>query len=112
MKRLHHLLRGSVATGAAHSGRHAALAICLSLAGVVTLAPHHHHGPGVEALGVIWNTMNPTQQRGVCASIKKQGVKAVARKMAHDNKRIASVKDTEYFLKGLACHIQVQITTG
>jgi hypothetical protein len=112
MNRFHQLLRGSLGAGAAHSGRHAVLAVCLSLAGVVTLTPHHHHGPGVEALGVIWNTMSSAQQQSVCTSIRKDGVKAVARKMARQRKGIASVKDTEYFLKGLACHIRVYISTG
>lgn len=107
-----HLFRGWLAASAGHSGRHAILAICLSLAGVVTLAPHDRHGPGVEALGAIWNTMSSAQQQSVCTSIEKQGVKAVARKMARQRKGIASVKDTEYFLKGLACHIRVNISTG
>ena len=93
-------------------GSHAVLAVCLSLAGVVTMEHDNKPGPGVQALTVIWNTMSSDQQRTICTSIKKRGVKTVARQMARQRKGVASVKETERFLKSLACHIEVQITTG
>ncbi len=93
-------------------GGHAVLAVCLSLAGVVTMEHDNKPGPGVQALTVIWNTMSSDQQHTICTSIKKRGVKAVARQMAHQRKGVASVKETERFLKSLACHIEVHIPTG
>ena len=93
-------------------GSHAVLAVCLSLAGVVTMEHDNKPGPGVQALTVIWNTMSSDQQHSICTSIKRRGVKAVARQMARQRKGVASAKETERFLKGLACHIEIHITTG
>ena len=96
------------------------MVIGLALVGAVMQSPPTTPGPGVARLGAAWNTMNSEQGNDVCELIDDRGLKKAARVISRgrgDRENPlssvgASTRDVEFFLKGLACHIRVQISTG
>lgn len=84
----------------------------LSLIGAASLTAATRPGRGIDELGTAWSSMSPSEQSHICDTLDTFGEQAAARRILQARRVVASVEDAERFVKGLACHIRVELGTG